>query len=79
MVQSTITPVPDEQLWFGMFRIRLWPNFFPRVQFSRDPKALDQYFRSMTPNTGPFDVPVITDAVSALFDKVGPGILVTHS
>ena len=28
---------------------------------------------------GPFDVPVITDAVSALFDKIGPGILVTHS
>ena len=33
----------------------------------------------MTPNTGPFDVPVITSAVSALFDKIGPGILVTHS
>jgi len=79
MVQSTITPTPDEQLWFGMFRIGLWPNYFPGVQFSKDPEALNQYFRSMTPNTGPFDVPVITDAVSALFDKIGPGILVTHS
>ena len=79
MVQSTITPTPDEQLWFGMFRIGLWPNYFPGVQFSKDPEALNQYFRSMTPNTGPFDVPVITSAVSALFDKIGPGILVTHS
>ena len=26
MVQSTITPTPDEQLWFGMFRIGLRPN-----------------------------------------------------
>jgi hypothetical protein len=79
MVPSTITPTPDEQLWFGMFRIGLWPNYFAGVQFSKDPETLNQYFRSMTPNTGPFDVPVITDAVSTLFEKIGPGILVTHS
>lgn len=33
----------------------------------------------MTPNTGPFDIKVTSDAVSELFDKIGPGILVTHS
>jgi hypothetical protein len=33
----------------------------------------------MTPNTGPFDLDVISDALAALCDKVGPGILVTHS
>ena len=49
------------------------------MQFSRDPETLNQYFRSMTPNTGPFDMEVISDAVSALFNKIGPGILVTHS
>ena len=49
------------------------------MQFAKDPETLNQYFRSMTPNTGPFDVPVIAGAVSALFDKIGPGILVTHS
>jgi hypothetical protein len=75
----TITPTPDEQVWFGMFRIGVWPNYFPGVQFSRDPETLNQYFRSMTPNTGPFDIAVITDAVSALFNKIGPAILVTHS
>lgn len=79
MVQGAITPTPDEQLWFGIFRIGLWPNYFPGVQFSKDPETLNQYFRSMTPNTGPFDVEVITNAVSALFNKIGPGILVTHS
>jgi hypothetical protein len=75
----TITPTPDEQTWFNIFRVGIWPNYFPGVQFSRDPEALNQYFRQMTPNTGPFDVEVISDAVSALFNKIGPGILVTHS
>ena len=62
-----------------MFRIGIWPNYFPGVQFSHDPEALNQFFRSMTPNTGPFDAEVIPSAVSALFDKTGPAILVTHS
>ena len=49
------------------------------VQFSCSKEALDQYFRSMTPDTGPIDVKVTCDAVSAPFDKIGPGILVNHS
>lgn len=49
------------------------------MQFSPDPQALEQYFRQMVPDTGPFDTKVAVDAVSALFDKIGPGILVTHS
>jgi len=78
-VPMTITSTPDEQTWFNIFRVGIWPNYFPGVQFSRDPEALNQYFRQMTPNTGPFDVEVISDAVSALFNRIGPGILVTHS
>ncbi len=78
-VAGTIAPTPDEQMWFGIFRIGAWPNYFPGVQFARDPETLNQYFRSMTPNTGPFDMEVISDAVSELFNKIGPGILVTHS
>jgi hypothetical protein len=78
-VNATITPVPDEQNWFGTFRLGIWPNYFPGVQFSKDPETLNQYFRSMTPNIGDFDTKVITDAVSALFTRIGPGILVSHS
>ena len=78
-VPMTVTPTPDEQGWFGTFRLGIWPDFFPGVQFSRDPEALNQYFRQMTPNTGPFDLDVISNATAALFDKIGPGILVTHS
>lgn len=78
-VSTTITATPDEQIWFDMFRIGMWPNYFPGVQFSRNPEALNQFFRSMTPNTGPFDMKVTSDGVSELFNKVGPAILVTHS
>jgi hypothetical protein len=76
---ATLTPTPDEQGWFGTFRLGIWPDFFPGVQFSRDPEALNQYFRQMTSNIGPIDTDVNTSAVTALFDKIGPGILVTHS
>ncbi len=49
------------------------------MQLSRNPEALNQFFRSMTPNTGPFDAEVTSRAVSTLFDRIGPGVLVTHS
>ncbi len=78
-VATTIEPTPYDQLFFDQFRIGKWPEYFSNVQFSRDPEALDQFFRSVTPNTGPFDANVISDAMSALFDKTGPGILFTHS
>lgn len=75
----TLTPVPDEQNWFNFFRLGIWPNFFPGVQFSHEPEALEQFFRQMTPDTGPIDLNLNADSVAALFDKIGPGILVTHS
>jgi hypothetical protein len=74
-----LTAAPEDQVWFGIFRLGLWPDLFPGVQFARDPEALNQFFRQMTPNTGPFDMEVNSAAVSALFDRIGPGILVTHS
>lgn len=69
----------DEQLWFNRFRLGIWPNYFNNVQFAQDSTTLDQYFRQMTPNTGPFDLNVVSDAVAALFDKIGDAILVVHS
>ncbi|RFB96560.1 alpha/beta hydrolase [Rhizobium leguminosarum bv. trifolii] len=78
-VATTIEPTPYDQLFFDQFRIGKWPNYFENVQFSRDPTALDQFFRSVTPNTGPYDPKVVSDAMSALFDKTGPSILFTHS
>lgn len=78
-VAGTITPTPDEQGWFGTFRVGIWPDYFEGVQFARDTATLNQYFRAMTPTIGPIDIPVNVNAISALFDKIGPAILVSHS
>lgn len=78
-VEETISATPDEQFWFTQFRIGNYPDYFPNVQFPKDDASLEQFFRQMTPNTGAFDAHVITDAVSQLFEKIGAGILVTHS
>jgi len=74
-----ITAAADEQLWFGIFRLGAYPNFYPGVQFSKDPEALNQFFRQGVPNAGPYDAQVNIDAVSSLFNKIGSGILLTHS
>lgn len=78
-VNASVPATPDDQRWFNMFRLGRWPDFFPGVQFSREPEALNQYFRQMAPDVGPFDAKVTTDAVSALFDKTGAAVLITHS
>jgi Alpha/beta hydrolase family len=77
--------VPNESSIWGIFRLGRWPVFFPNVQFSGayDPAALDQFYRQQTPDTGPsFDLShrhILIDAGAALFDKIGPAILITHS
>jgi Alpha/beta hydrolase family len=78
-VAAAIEPTPFDQLFFDQFRIGKWPSYFDNVQFDRKPETLDQFFRSVTPNTGPYDAGVISDALSALFAKIGSGILFTHS
>lgn len=79
LVETVIKPVTDEQMWFNQFRFGVWPKHHPTGQFPSAPEAMNQFFRSMTPDTGPFDMEVISDSVAELFNKVGPGILVTHS
>jgi pimeloyl-ACP methyl ester carboxylesterase len=78
-VATTIEPTPYDQLFFDQFRLGKWPNYFDNVQFDRKPETLDQFFRSLTPNTGPYDAGVISNAMAALFAKTGPAILFTHS
>ena len=78
-VAGTIEPTPDEKHWFNVFRVGFWPEYFEGVQFAKDSATLNQYFRQMVPNVGPIDIDVNVAATSALFHKIGPGILVTHS
>ncbi|MDQ1109344.1 hypothetical protein QE424_002503 [Stenotrophomonas rhizophila] len=79
MVESTLKPVADDQMWFNQFRIGLWPDYFAGSQFPKGEATLDQFFRSFTPNTGPYDLGVVSDSATALLQKTGPAILVTHS
>ena len=79
MVESTLKPVADDQMWFNQFRIGLWPDYFAGSQFPKGEATLDQFFRSFTPNTGPYDIGVVSDGVTALLQKTGPAILFTHS
>ncbi|WP_205528286.1 alpha/beta hydrolase [Flavobacterium psychrotrophum] len=76
---DTIRPEFTEEFWFNRFRLGVWPSYFKGVQFSHDKNALDQFFRQMTPDTGPSDFEVYTDAYAALAEKIGPAILITHS
>ena len=81
---GTINAVPGpgtlgEQGIFVRFRIGIWPDYFPGVQFSHDPAALVQLWLQQTPDTAPTpnDIPIA--AASALFDKIGAAVLITHS
>jgi hypothetical protein len=60
------------------------PTFYPGVQISRRPEHIDQYYQQWAVNTAPGaveagDPEVAPAAVAALFEKIGPGVLITHS
>ena len=74
-----MVPETIDQSSFNTFRVGIWPDYFPGVQFPRDAATLDQYLRQLTPNTGPWSLDLVSDAMAALFDKIGPSVLVTHS
>lgn len=74
-----ISASPDDQIWYTQFRIGLYPKFNEGVQFPKDEKSLNNFYRMMTPNTGEVDEETIVNAMSAIFDKSGDGILFTHS
>jgi hypothetical protein len=78
-VGATITPGFSETAAWNSWRLGVWPNFFPNSKFPNDPASINQFFRQGGTNNGPGDNNVSSDAVSALFDKIGGGVLITHS
>ncbi len=78
-VAGEISASPDDQFWFGQFRLGMWPDYYPGSQFAKGEKELDQFFRQITPNTAAYDPEIITGAIAQVFEKSGPGILVSHS
>jgi pimeloyl-ACP methyl ester carboxylesterase len=55
-----------------------YPDVFPVQQFPTDGASVDQFFQSLVPTVSD-DPKVISDALVALLEKIGPVILVTHS
>jgi len=78
-VPNIVPAILEDETQFNIYRFGLWPNFYEGVQFPPDHKLWDEFLLSVTNNHGPYDAAVITDAMSAVFDKVGDGILITHS
>ena len=78
-VSGNVTATADEQMWFDNFRLGRYPDFYQNSQFPQGKESLNQFYRQVTPNTGAYDVNVISDAMAKVFDKSGEGILVTHS
>lgn len=74
-----VKPVYDEQVWYTKWRIGVYPSYFKGVQFPKDKESLNQFFRQITPDTGPIDFEVNTNAIESLFDKLGGGIMIAHS
>ncbi len=78
-VELNIPVQQEDQLWFGIFRLWAWPDFYENVSFSRNPEALNQFFRQSVSAPWSFDMNVNVSAVSELFNKIWKWILVTHS
>ena len=76
---DAMTPMHYDRTMFTLFRLGRWPEFYPDTQFPKDPASLEQFYRQGTPNTGPLDVGVVSDAMAAILGRIGPAILVTHS
>lgn len=78
-IAATISARPDDQLWYNNFRIGQWPDYNANAAVPRDEASRDQFFRAMTPDTGAFDEKVVVQAMTAVFEKAGDGVLITHS
>ena len=76
---------PGDHAMYTHFRIGLAaPERYEGSQFPAGERALNQFFRQMTPNTGPFDLAVCVSAMGATLEEVramtgNKAIFVTHS
>ena len=69
LADAEIKAAKNDQTLFGMFRLGLWPKFYDGVAFKQDAAVLDQFFRQVTPNIGPFDAEIAAAGVAAGLEK----------
>lgn len=78
-IPAELKAQPQDQLWYDNFRIGQWPDYYDNAAVPRDAESRAQFFYQMTPDTGKFDVQVVADAMTAVMEKSGDGVLITHS
>ena len=78
-VPAELKAIPQDQLWYDNFRIGQWPNYYDNVAVPRDEASRTQFLQQITPDTGKFDTNVVADAMVAVMERTGEGILITHS
>lgn len=75
----SVGPMYNDRVKFTLFRLGEWPGFYPGVQFPQDSASVDQFLRQGAPTVGSEDRDLTASAMVALLDRIGNGILVTHS
>lgn len=75
--ETTIRPVADEEFWFDIWRMGIWPEWNEGIQFPKDSLSVSNFFRQMVPDLSNHQLDVV--ALDAMADKVGDHVLVTHS
>lgn len=75
--ETTVKPVANEEFWFDIWRMGLWPKWNEGSQFPQDSLSVSNFFRQMVPDLSNHQLDVA--ALDAMAKKIGDQILVTHS
>lgn len=78
-VPAELKATPQDQLWYDNFRIGQYPNVYKNAAVPKDEESRSQFFHQMVPDTGAFDQNVVADAMDAVMNRSGDGVLITHS
>ncbi|MDO4561022.1 MAG: alpha/beta fold hydrolase [bacterium] len=83
-MQTVTTTARESGVW-NAFRNGVWeaggkPTLFPGTQIPSDPASIEQFFRQQTPATGEEQRrEELAETMTALLERTGPAVLVTHS
>lgn len=72
-------PMYADKTLFLLSRVGDEQGVFKNSQFPNDPASIEAFQRSWNPYSGELDNDLNAKTLSQLFNKIGPGILVTHS
>lgn len=78
-MKGTVSAQPQDQLWYDNFRIGEYPGVYPNAAVPKGEEVRNQFFHQITPDTASPDTRVTADAMKAVMERAGDGVLITHS